>query len=68
MMNRLKKELRKKGVMLASDYPFLPCLKHGTVLLDVTIDSENCIVTEFYTSIIIRMQLRDNGKILMWHK
>jgi len=23
-MNRLKKEIRKKGVMLESDYPFMP--------------------------------------------
>lgn len=67
-MNRLKKELRKKGVILENDYPFLPFPKNGTALLDVKVDSENCIVTEFYTSIIIRMQLRDNGKIVMWHK
>lgn len=67
-MNRLKKELRNKGVMLESDYPFIPYRENGTELLGIEVDSENCIVTEFYTSIIIRMQLRDNGKIVMWHK
>lgn len=67
-MNRLKKELRYKGVMLESDYPFMPYPENGTELLGIKVDSENCIITKFYTSIIIRMQLRDNGKIIMWHK
>lgn len=67
-MNRLKKELRYKGVMLESDYPFIPYQENGTELLGIKVDSENCIVTKFYTSIIVRMQLRDNGKIVMWHK
>lgn len=67
-MNRLKKELRNKGVMLENDYPFLPFPECGMELQDVMVDSENCIVTKFYTSIIVYMQLRDNGKIVMWHK
>lgn len=67
-MNRLKKELRYKGVMLESDYPFIPYPENGTKLLGIKVDSENCIVTKFYASIIIRMQLRDNGKIVMSHK
>ena len=44
-MNRLKKEIRRRGVKLESDYPYLPY--EG--LEAVHIDSERAIVSEYYS-------------------
>ena len=43
-MNRLKKEIRKKGVMLECDYPFLPF----DGLEAVKVDSEKAILSRYY--------------------
>ena len=51
-MNRFKKELRKKGIKLECDYPFIPYeMKHVT-LEAVEVDSEICTVAFVFTSII----------------
>ena len=67
-MNRFKKEIRKKGIMLESDYLFLPYEKNGAILEGVYVDSVNCIVTFFYTSIIVYARLNRNGKFIYWSK
>ena len=56
-MNRFKKEIRKKGAML-----------EGVTLDGINVDSTNCIVTFFYTSIIVYAQLNRNGKFTYWSK
>jgi hypothetical protein len=67
-MNRLKKEIRKKGIMLENDYLFLPCEKGGAILEGVNVDSNNCIITFFYTSIIVHAKLNRSGKFTYWSK
>ena len=43
-MNRLKKEIRKKGVMLESDYPYMPF--NG--IEAVKVDSENATLSTYH--------------------
>lgn len=45
-MNRLKKEIRKKGVKLESDFPFLPFNGIETI----NVDSENATISEYHVS------------------
>ncbi len=45
-MNRLKKEIRKKGVKLESDFPFLPFNGIETI----KVDSENATISEYHVS------------------
>ena len=46
-MNRFKKELRKRGVMMENDYPYLP---YGS-LETVEVNSETCTVSCYYNVI-----------------
>lgn len=50
-MNRFKKELRKQGVKLENDYPWLPFDCGSVTLESVCVNSELCTVTKYYTSI-----------------
>ncbi len=43
-MNRLKKEIRKKGVMLESDYPFMPYNGIETV----KVNSEQATISTYH--------------------
>ena len=43
-MNRIKKEIRKKGFKLENDYPYLPFKENSVVIEGVTFDSENCLL------------------------
>ena len=43
-MNRLKKEIRKKGIKLESDYPFMPY--NG--IEAVKVDSENATISTYH--------------------
>lgn len=53
-MNRFKKELRKNGVMLECDYPWLPYEHRGCPALEgVHVDSEKCTVTRYFVSITL---------------
>ena len=45
-MNRLKKEIRTKGVKLESDFPFLPFNGIETI----KVDSENATISEYHVS------------------
>lgn len=52
-MNRFKKELRKKGIKLECDYPWLPYEGKYVTLDSILVNSEMCMVTHIYTSIIV---------------
>lgn len=53
-MNRFKKELRKNGVMLESDYPCMPYEEKGCPALEgVVVDSEKCTVTTYFVTIAL---------------
>ena len=55
-MNRFKKELRKKGIKLESDYPWLPFeLKSGGIIEGVKVLTEYGIVEFYFTSMIERV-------------
>ncbi len=66
-MNRFKKEIRKRGYKLESDYPWMPYEIEGSfylVLEAVTVDSENAIVYRHYNVISEEnVFLRDMGTI-----
>ena len=51
-MNRFKKELRKQGVKLENDYPWLPFDMGSVTLETVSVNSELCTVTKYFTSIV----------------
>ena len=53
-MNRFKKELKRHGVMLEHDYPYLPYEEKGGVSLDsVIVNSEKATVTHVYNVIVL---------------
>ena len=70
-MNRFKKEIRKRGFKLESDYPWMPYdikgsfMKPGYICLEsVTVDSENAIVYRRYNVLSEEhIFLRDMGTI-----
>lgn len=45
-MNRLKKEIRRKGIKLESDYPFMPFNGLETVI----VNSEKATISEYHVS------------------
>lgn len=71
-MNRVKKELRKRGLKLSHDYPHLPyyikgksCFEPGYVYIeDVYVNSEKATLTQ-YTNVglDITWRLNRNGKL-----
>lgn len=53
-MNRFKKELKKHGVMLEHDYPYLPYEVGGGVSVDsVIVNTERATVTHVYNVIVL---------------
>ena len=72
-MNRVKKEIRKKGIKLESDYPYLPyyikgksCFDRGYICVEgVTVDSENATVTRDLNIINEKYKLLRNGRLVM---
>ena len=62
-MTRFKKELRKRGVKLECDYPYLPFELVGTTLECVVVNSELCSVTEITTSITLTSYYGRNMQI-----
>lgn len=64
-MNRLKQELRKRGVRLECDFPTLPYNGIDTVI----VDSEKAIVSTYhYSAGWIRIRLQKDGTILDYIK
>ena len=53
-MNRFKKELRKAGVKLECDYPFLPYEQGSCTIDSIAVNSEECSVTHYFTSLIVK--------------
>ena len=71
-MNRFKKELRKKGVKLNKDYPWLPYYLNGSfmepgfiVLDEVLVNSQRAEVTEVLNVGIFTYGMQRNGNIEM---
>ena len=70
-MNRLKKEIRKKGIKLSCDYPCLPyyikgrsCFEPGHIFIeDVFVNSERATITQFYNVMDIVYQVNRDGSI-----
>lgn len=62
-MNRVKRELRKRGMKLNIDYMWLPYDRGSVTIDNVCVDSENAIVTEYYTSITLKTQLLRSGEL-----
>ena len=70
-MNRVKKELRKRGVKLESDYPWMPYFIKGNSIFDrgyifidgVSVDSEKAKVRICYNTIHEVLTLKRNGKL-----
>ena len=53
-MNRFKSELRKHGVMLENDYPYLPYeVSSGMYLDSIIVNAENISVIYYYNTISI---------------
>lgn len=68
-MNRFKKEIRKKGIRLESDYPWMPYYIKGNSPFDVgnicvecvSINAENATVTTVYNTLVTRVRMNRNG-------
>ena len=66
-MNRLKKELRKKGIKLACDFEYLPFeVSHSYKIYidDIIVNSENASVTIVYNALIDTIILKRDGSII----
>lgn len=68
-MNRFKKELRKNGVRLENDFPWLPYTNGVDTLIGITVDSENCMVTKHYSTIsyTIYYNRQMKGIMVLWN-
>ena len=70
-MNRLKKELRKRGVKLESDYPWMPYFIKGNSIFEpgyifvdgVSVDSKKAKVRICYNTINEVLTLKRNGML-----
>lgn len=70
-MNRIKKELRRKGIKLEVDYPTLPyyikgksCFERGYIFLDgIYVNSEEGIVKRYLNIGIETIRLTRTGKL-----
>lgn len=63
-MNRLKRELRKKGIKLACDFEFLPFeVSHSNNIYidDVIVNTENASITIVYNTLIDTVILKRDG-------
>lgn len=64
-MNRFKKEIRKCGVMLESDYPFMPY--NGTETVKVC--AEKATVSTYHVSAgWTHIKFRADMSFIVWHK
>lgn len=43
-MNRFKKELRKRGIKLECDYPYLPFEEKSIMIEGITVGNETCLL------------------------
>ena len=75
-MNRVKREIRKRGIKLSMDYPWLPyyikgksCFETGNIFVDdVYFDSTKATAVVVYNTIIISYTLTRSGEIEEnWH-
>lgn len=67
-MNRFKKELKRKGVMLENDYPHLPYEISDNIFVEgVVVDSEKCTVTRYTNVLEDRWKMLKDGTILPWY-
>lgn len=65
-MNRFKKEIRNKGVMLCHDYLSLPFRTHRNISVeDVYVNSETATVTTYYNVGNYQVELRRNGSLVV---
>lgn len=65
-MNRFKKEIKKQGIKLESDYPWLP-YDNGNVTVDaVRVNTEKATIIVYYnTSIVMRYVMRNDGALII---
>lgn len=66
-MNRLKKELRKKGIELASDFEYFPfevSRSNNIYIDDIIVNSENASVTIIYNVLIDTITLQRDGSLI----
>jgi len=61
-MNRVKKEIRKRGVRI--DYPWLPYDDGSYIIEDVTVDSSTATVTIDTVSITFRLSMQRSGELV----
>ncbi len=70
-MNRVKKELRSKGIKLECDYEYMPyfikgksIFEPGYIFIDgITVDSETATVKVYLNVIVETYKLLRNGEI-----
>lgn len=70
-MNRVKRELRKKGIRLESDYPYLPyfikgnsIFEPGYIFIDgVSVNSETATVKVYLNTITQIIKLQRDGSL-----
>lgn len=70
-MNRIKKEIRRKGIKLEMDYPFLPYYVKGKSPFEpsnicieaVVVNSETAEVYEYLNVIVSHYRLSRNGNL-----
>ena len=64
-MNRLKKELMKKGITLEHQYNWMPYeIRDGIVIDTIIVDSENAIVHMYYNVIDLHYMMQRDGNIV----
>lgn len=61
-MNRIKREIRKRGFKLEADYMTLPDMETG--LESVIINSETATMVRVYPYIVVRFQFCRNGNVV----
>ena len=67
-MNRFKKELKRKGVRLEGDYPFLPYEVGDNIYMEgVSVDAETATFTEYLNVIVTRFRMDRHGEIMAWY-
>ena len=69
-MNRFKKELRKKGVKLESDYLYLPCPYGESLILEgISVSSEQAKFIKHFTcgSVLYKMDRKGNIFCYAWN-
>lgn len=57
-MNRIKREIRKRGFKLEADYMMLPDMETGLI------NSETATMVRVYPYIVVRFQLCRNGNVV----